>query len=222
MPDDRPRPGQEIEARLFPLPEAVLFPGMVMPLHVFEPRYRTLVADTLEQGGFIAVPRLCPGYEASYYESPAVYPIAGVGRIERHERLADGRFHIELLGLARVELSSESQSTPYRVARARVLGDLEVDSAATTLHTELTKLLVALRPFWSDAGKELERATLDTPGLGACTDVLSQLFQSADDRQRLLEELDPAERAMLLCARLHELWEQVEQLGPGVRRARPN
>jgi Lon protease-like protein len=219
---DDPLPAGAIEAGLFPLPDAVLLPGTVLRLHVFEPRYRRLVADTLDSLGYIAVPRLEPGYEADYYGCPAIRPVMGVGRIVEHERLEDGRFNIALLGVARMQLSRELRAEPYRVAEGRVLCDKDAGPVAATLHAELTKLLVALRPFWSDAGKELERATLDTPGLGACTDVLSQLFQSADDRQRLLEELDPAERAMLLCARLHELWEQVEQLGPGVRRARPN
>lgn len=219
---NEPLPDESFEAGLFPLPDAVLLPRTVLRLHVFEPRYRKLVADMLECAGYIAVPRLEPGYEADYYGCPAIRPVMGVGRIVEHERLEDGRFNIALLGVARMRLLKELRTEPYRVGEGRVLRDKEAGPVATTLHTELTKLLVALRPFWSDAGKELERATLDTPGLGACTDVLSQLFQSADDRQRLLEELDPAERAMLLCARLHELWEQVEQLGPGVRRARPN
>jgi Lon protease-like protein len=212
--DDRPEPGEEIEAALFPLPDVVLFPGMSLPLHVFEPRYRQLVADTLANDGWLAVPRLQAGYEANYYECPAVHPVMGVGRIVAHEQLRDGRFHIEVTGIARLELSSELRTRPYRVGRGRVLGECGVAPGAATLHAELAKLVMKLRPFWSEAGRELERATLGTDGLGACTDVLAQLFQSADDRQLLLEELDPSERAMTLCGRLHELWEQVERASP--------
>jgi Lon protease-like protein len=216
--NDRPEPGEEIEVGLFPLPDVVLFPGMSLPLHVFEPRYRRLVSDTLHNDGWLAVPRLQPGYETNYHDCPAVHPVMGVGRIVNHTRLADGRYDIEVAGVLRLRLSRETQDEPYRMARGQVLADRAVGPAATTLHTELTKLVLRMRPFWSEAGRELERTTLEASGLGACTDVLAQLLQTADDRQLLLEELDPSQRAMILCGRLHELWEHVERLGPGTGR----
>lgn len=219
MTVETPKPGEEIVASLFPLPDVVLFPGMVLPLHVFEPRYRELVRDTITQANFIAVPRLLPGYERHYHDSPAVFPVMGVGRIVRHERLSDGRYDIEVQGMARMQSSCELQEHPYRVARGQVLANREVGHTGTSLHAELTKLLAKLRPFWSEAGQELERTALGKDSLAGCTDVLAPLFQTADDRQRLLEELDPSERAMMLCGRLHELWADVERLDPRPQRA---
>jgi Lon protease-like protein len=198
---------------LFPLPDVVLFPGMRLPLHVFEPRYRKLVENAIETEVPFAVPRLQPGYQATYYHSPPVHSVAGVGRIVEHVRLPDGRYEIEVEGLARVELLREISRDPYRLAEARVLSDSSGALETSTLHAELAKLLRELRPFWSEAGERLEQVALGQPSLGARTDALAQLFEASRDRQRLLEELDAGQRAMMVCARLHELKAHIERLG---------
>jgi Lon protease-like protein len=217
-------PGELVRVGLFPLPDTVLFPGMRLPLHVFEPRYLRLVEDSIERGVFLAVPRLKAGYEASYYDAPPVHSVAGVGRIVEHVRLADGRYEVELEGLARVELVREIAQQPYRLAEARVLADGALGFDSSPLHAELARLLRELRPFWSDAGERLERAALDQPSLGARADALAQLFEASKDRQQLLEELDAGQRAMMICARLHELKSQIERLGkrPQPATSRPN
>src|SRR5262245_16374763 len=87
---------------IFPLPEVQLFPSAILPLHVFEPRYRELVRDCLDGEPMLAVATLEPGYELNYHARPAVKPICGVGRLIRHEALPDGRSNIVLRGLGRV------------------------------------------------------------------------------------------------------------------------
>ena len=67
-------------ARLFPLPNLVLFPHVMQPLHIFEPRYREMTADALATDRLIALALLQPGWEADYDGKPAVYPVACLGR----------------------------------------------------------------------------------------------------------------------------------------------
>src|SRR6266568_3715474 len=85
-------------ARLFPLPNAVLFPHLVMPLHIFEPRYRQMTRDALAGDRFIAMVLLQPGWESEYEALPAIHSVACLGRIQAEQRLPDGRFNIQLRG----------------------------------------------------------------------------------------------------------------------------
>src|SRR6266567_2216926 len=113
---------------IFPLPNCVLLPGGLLPLHVFEPRYRELTRDSLAGHHLIGVARLRPGYEASYYGRPPVYERCGVGRIICSEELPDGRFALLLRGVARVEIARElPPDRAYRRVEARVLRAADCD-----------------------------------------------------------------------------------------------
>lgn len=101
-------------APLFPLPNVFLFPGCVMPLHVFEPRYRQMVEDLLDGPGQLVMATLEVEHAAELATAPPVRPIAGLGEICRHERLPDGRFLIWLFGLSRVRIREVSSARPYR------------------------------------------------------------------------------------------------------------
>src|SRR5262249_22562147 len=104
-------------ARLFPLPNLVLFPQIVQGLHIFEARYRQLMADALSTDQLITLALLKPGWEADYDGTPAVEPVACLGRVTWHEKLPDGRYNLRLRGLARVQLLGEIPTNrPYRVA----------------------------------------------------------------------------------------------------------
>ncbi len=102
--------------RLFPLPNLVLFPHVMQPLHVFERRYRELLEDALAGDRLIAMAALAPGWERNYEGRPALYPMACLGRITAHHRLADGTYNVLLLGLRRVKLCG---SWPRRGVSAR-------------------------------------------------------------------------------------------------------
>src|SRR5437660_1133908 len=91
-------------ARLFPLPNLVLFPHVIQPLHIFEPRYREMMADALAGDRLVSIVLLRPGWEASYQGQPLVHEVACLGRIVADQRLEDGRFHLLLRGLARVRI----------------------------------------------------------------------------------------------------------------------
>lgn len=204
--------GDRIRVPLFPLPDAVLFPGMRLPLHVFEPRYRRLIEDAVSGNGLIAIPRLKPGYEADYYDAPALFPICGVGTLQLSRRFDDGRFDIEVEGVARLKLLDEVQSEPYRVALGLVLADTDAtnDAPIGALRGELGRLLSDLDTFWSEAGAALVKDARTKQELGAFTDALANLLETPDARQRMLEESSPTERAVVLIGRLHQLLGRIQ------------
>ena len=109
---------------LFPLPNVVLFPRMPLPLHVFEPRYRALVADALESHRAVGIVLLRAGWEGDYEGRPPIYPIGCAGLIERCERFDDGRYNMLLKGVARFRVADERLGQPYRLAEARYTGDI--------------------------------------------------------------------------------------------------
>ena len=106
---------------LFPLPGTALFPGMPLPLHVFEPRYRSMVEDARAGGRVIGMVLLKPGWEDRYLGRPEVYPVGCAGHLQACEALPDGRFNIVLSGLARFRILEERHGRPYRLARVAEL-----------------------------------------------------------------------------------------------------
>lgn len=102
---------------IFPLPNAVLFPQVFLPLHIFEPRYRAMVADALASDRIIGMTLLKPGWEGDYDGRPPVYPIGCAGLITHAERMPDGRFNVVLRGLEKFRLLGEDASKPYRIAQ---------------------------------------------------------------------------------------------------------
>lgn len=175
---------------LFPLQDIVFFPGHLLPLHVFEPRYRQMTEAVLKGHGVIAVVN-CDADES-------VRRIAGAGRVVHHERLEDGRYHILLQGIARVELEDElpMEGLLYRRARARVLEDASEEEVA--IETSLTSLrrcydsLTVVAPEIKEALGELP-SRIDDPSVLA--DVLcGALLAEAEDRQLALEERRVSER----------------------------
>ena len=106
---------------IFPLEDAMLFPNASRPLHIFELRYRTMVADALKGDRIIGMVTLRPGYEADYEGRPPIYAIGCAGVIEDAEELPDGRFNIVLRGIVRFRVSQEDRSRPYRLAQVSPL-----------------------------------------------------------------------------------------------------
>src|SRR5688572_13280494 len=94
-------------ARLFPLPNLVLYPHVMQPLHIFEERYRELMQDALASDRLIAMAVLEPGWEAEYDSRPRVSPYACLGKVVAHHRLDDGRYNLLLLGVQRVRICHE-------------------------------------------------------------------------------------------------------------------
>src|SRR4051794_36501753 len=126
-----PHPISPEVARLFPLPDLVLFPHVAQPLRVFEPRYRQLMADALAGDRLITMALLRPGWESEYHLSPAIHPVVCVGRITQEERLPDGRYTLLLQGLGRARVVEELETDRlYRVARIEALPDVPMSDPA--------------------------------------------------------------------------------------------
>src|SRR4051812_45413463 len=192
-----PEPAALAELPIFPLPNCVLLPGGLLPLHVFEPRYRELTRDCLSGKQLMAVARLRPGYETTYYGKPPVYDRCGVGRIICSEELPDGRFALLLRGVARVEIARELPSErAYRQVEARILTDAECDrQEALANHRKLVQLCDRLAEVIEKGGPQLREMVRAFDDPGACADAIAAaLVMDADARQELLEACNPMVR----------------------------
>jgi hypothetical protein len=192
---------------IFPLPDVTFFPHTLLPLHVFEARYRAMVIDVLERDRKLAVVRLRPGYESSYAGKPAVHAVAGLGEIVSCERLATGRYNILLRGEERLRIEQELPTdTLYRVVRARRLADGEpardVAPALARIRAGCRELLGALaRP-----ADLLDTALAEGQAPGVIADrVAAAVLPDADLRQSLLETLDVTARVASVADALEAL-----------------
>jgi Lon protease-like protein len=132
---------------LFPLPNVVLFPNVFLPLHIFEPRYRQMVADAIDSDRMIGMVLLKPGWEHEYDGSPAVYPIGCSSVITHVERLDDGRYNIVLRGVERFRILEENHERSYRraVVEPFVERGLVAEDRAALRH-QRSRLEVLLAP----------------------------------------------------------------------------
>jgi Lon protease-like protein len=112
---------------IFPLPDVTLLPNSTQPFHIFEPRYRAMVADALAGDSVIGMVVLQPGHEADYRGRPPVYAIGCAGVIVTAERLPDGRYDIVLRGLTKFTILHEDASRPYRLADVEELVEAVTD-----------------------------------------------------------------------------------------------
>ncbi len=102
---------------IFPLPNVVLFPDTYLPLHIFEPRYRDMVADASREGACIGMALFKQGWESRYYGNPPVFSLGCVGRMTHIEPLQDGRSNLILQGLYRYTIEEELFDARYRKAK---------------------------------------------------------------------------------------------------------
>src|SRR5688500_5729919 len=197
---------------LFPLPSVVLFPRAVLPLHIFEDRYRAMTADALGGDGLIAMALLKPGWEKSYYGKPAIEPVVCVGKIVSHEKLPDGKYNFLLEGQVRARVIRELPiGVVYRVAE---LSRIEQVPASEHDLGELRQQLLALftksKLARTGVGRQFEQMfqhgwpTADVADLAAFTfleDVLlkQSLLAEPDIRARVtrtIEALRPLAAAL--------------------------
>lgn len=147
---------------IFPLPNAVLLPGMVLPLSVFEPRYIDLVDHVLRRGCQVGVPLLRPGYEEDYKGRPEIEPVFGVGRVLSHHVLPDGRRFVRLQGLGRVRLIEElAPRASFREVACEVLR--EDKPMALDLIELLAAQVERIASSLGDEDAEAVRALLKIP-----------------------------------------------------------
>jgi Lon protease-like protein len=172
---------------LFPLPNVVLFPNVFLPLHIFEPRYREMIADALKSDRLIGMVLLQPKWEGSSEGRPPVYPIGCSGVITHVERLDDGRYNIVLRGLERFRILREDHARRYRRAQVESLMQSPLrPEDRDAIRTQRSKLEALLAPAVEKAGADPR-----TAAALADEDLVNALAQYLDldalEKQALLE-----------------------------------
>ena len=187
---------------IFPLPNAVLFPNVFMPLHIFESRYRAMVADALAGDRIIGMVLLKAGFETDYEGRPPIFPVGCAGVITHSERLADGRFNIVLKGLEKFRVTHEDPGKPYRVAHIEGLPELVSENERAELHRMRQRLETLLA-----AAVEREGGEPRFPPAISDEDLVNALAQFMGleplERQALLER----DGVLARCRGLAELLE---------------
>ncbi len=173
---------------LFPLPNVVLFPNVFLPLHIFEERYREMVADTLSSDRMIGMALLRPGWESAYEARPPVYPIGCSGVITHFERLSDGRYNIVLRGLERFRILDEDHSKAYRLGIVEPIREPQLEARdRDVLRRYRTKLESLLAPTVDRPGADPK-----IPAAMTDEDLVNALAQYLDlepiEKQALLEK----------------------------------
>ncbi|MSQ85021.1 MAG: hypothetical protein EXR77_19460 [Myxococcales bacterium] len=181
---------------LFPLPKFAMMPNTMTQVHVFEPRYRMLVADVLAGQRLFVLVGYKMGVESEHYGAPPTFEIGSLCKVVNYERTRDGRYCLHVHCLARVRIQQINRLLPYRTAAVMVLPDMPVDSWA--LDEAMDGLMATLRSLvvkLGDKGAQLAQIIASTRKPILLTHRLgSALVSDPDDRQRLLENVNPLER----------------------------
>lgn len=195
--------------RLFPLPRVVLFPHAVLPLHIFEPRYRQMTEDAIATDKLVTIVQLRPpeGGVLNTLGSPPIEQVGCIGRIIQHERLPDGRFNFLLLGRKRVLLRREIPTIKlYRTAEIEILDDLHDEEGESERRSELIGLFRDALERQKRLDPDLASILETSLSLGVLTDLVAHaLGLPADSRQFLLAEPRVVHRADALLNILRQL-----------------
>ena len=185
---------------IFPLDDVMLFPNVNRPLHIFEPRYRAMVADALQGDRLIGMVLLEPGHEADYEGRPPVFAVGCAGYIDSVRMYPDGRYDIVLRGLSKFRITTEDHSRPYRVATVEVIPELVGDDERVALAERRARIVAAYLAAAPNA--EAPPPELGNEGL---VNGLAQFLGFAPlDRQQLLEADGPLARADVLLSLLED------------------
>lgn len=196
---------------VFPLPDLVFFPHASLPLHIFEPRYRQMTEDALRGERLIAMALLETGWEQGYDGNPVILPLGCAGLIEEEVRLPDGRFNIRLRGLARIEFLTFVQTSPYRIARVRVLEDRN-DRDGPQVEGDKKRLLAVCAGLLQEfSGRDSQAFALDSglPFAAAVNTLCQSLAMETPAKMALLRLDDVRERCRGLLEILEERWRQI-------------
>ena len=201
------------EVPLFPIPDLVAFPNTVMPLHVFEPRYRTMIEESVEKDRMIGItntkkristPRENQTIKEALTRNQATYEPRGVfsmGDVKVLEKTKDGRIYVNINLKHRVVLVEETQLLPYRICNCRLLEDENVESSRLVQHQqEILDLMIAI--LQREAPAEL--AKFDQEGWNTLDpkkfsfEIFKLIRFDPDLMQSLLEMTDPEKRLILI------------------------
>jgi Lon protease-like protein len=196
-------------ARLFPLPNLVMFPHVLQPLHIFEARYRELLEDSLASDRLIAMAMLAPGWERDYEGRPPLLPMACLGRISTHCRVKGGSYNVLLLGVKRVKLVRElAPRKGFREAHVELCDDYypeNQEQVRTSLQEELQRALIRVLPLLPEAREQIGQLLAADVPLAMLSDMISYMLDiDLAAKQALLSELNVCRRAELLLSHLDQ------------------
>ena len=199
--------------RLFPLPNVVLFPRVIQPLHIFEPRYKQMVEDALGDNGLIALCLLRPSAGFGANNVAPIFSEICIGKIIQEERFPDGRFNLLLQGVSRAKIIKEvNDGKLYRTAKVEILDDVPLASEENSnrIRTKLLKRMTKWFTQQPSAKAQLDRLVQSDLSLGNLCDVFSfALPLSVDLKILLLQLVNIEDRAMLLL-------EVIEKMTPEI------
>jgi uncharacterized protein len=163
--------------KLFPLPNLVLFPHVVQPLHIFEPRYCAMLEDAMSTDQLIAMAVLQPNWEALYSLKPAISSTVCIGRVISHTPTDDNRHNILLVGVKRARIVQELKvDKPYRVADIELLNDVypvEESLHRAELQLKLQELFLQFVPDGLAAQDSFKQLVGKQLPLGILTDTIT-------------------------------------------------
>ena len=170
----------EQTAPVFPLPKVFLYPHVIMPLHIFEPRYRQMVDDLLDRRGWLIITPIREGHEDNQLGVPPIYPVGGLGEIIKHERKPDGRFMISLAGLGRVNIREVPSDRLYRKVQFEPFHEVQPDESENEeLSDKVRGALLTRSDSFTNLPDDLPlapMADLLIQSLELPVDVLAELF----------------------------------------------
>lgn len=206
--------------RLFPLPNLVLFPHVVQPLHIFEPRYCEMLTDSMANDRLIAMALLEPGWEAQYHKKPPIASVVCIGKVITHTPTADHRHNILLAGLRRARIVRELEcgERTYRQADVELLVDAypgESQEARTEAQDLLLDMFSQLVPDGLGVQESFQQLIGSQLPLGILTDVITfTLSLPLPIKQHLLAEANVDVRCRILSRCLKELLRSREAHDP--------
>jgi Lon protease-like protein len=201
---------------LFALPNAVLLPGGMLPLQIYEDRYLAMVRDALADESIIAMALLRPGYEAYYHTNAAeIYPVVCVGKINDYVEIPGGRYLINLLGLCRARIRQEDRAGEYRMAMLDPMlptsTGIEIDGEFAA--RDALRHLLGSEKIDSDAIRRARGMIDSEVALGDLVDRLAGNLLPSDAveiKQKVLEEMHTVRRAHILITELRVLLQMLE------------
>ena len=197
---DKNSPKKNIVIPLFPLPTTVFYPNTSLPLHIFEPRYRSMVADALNGKGEIGMILLKPGWESDYQGTPEIMTIGCLGKIKQHSELPEGKYNILLSGLYRFRILNEIKGKIYRQAQVESLKEIN-DKNLTSEPSPIKEQLIRIMRLYLKnlpEGTKIKHALdmKNCQNLAEFVDKLTHHFDlPAHKMQEFLEQQDVQKRA---------------------------
>ena len=201
--------------RLFPLPNVVLFPGVVQALHLFEPRYSELAADAIANDNLITMAYIKPDWESGDIHQPEISQTVCVGKVLSHTLLDDGRYNMFLVGVKRATIVTElDDDAPYRMAEVEIIDDYVArEGGLRDLRDNIVsefRTLASLRTSWNH--EALEQFLSDDLPLGHLIDMICYSSGATPDEQMVvLETIELGQRGRIVLDMLKSQVAELQQ-----------